>query len=61
MRINGEINEVVPWFSRHIAYTEIAGANTVTIVAVDKSGNASAPSNAKTVQIEWGAGCEWLN
>lgn len=57
VRINGSINEVVPWFSRHIGYTDIWGANTVTIVAVDQAGNASAPSNAITENIQWGAGC----
>ena len=31
--------------------------NVVTIVAVDKAGNASAPSNAITVHTNWGSGC----
>ena len=58
VRINGRINDVLPFFSKVIVYTEIRGANTVTIVAVDKAGNASAPSNARTVHVDWGAGCE---
>ena len=58
VRINGRINDVLPHFSRVIIYTEVRGVNTVTIVAVDKAGNASAPSNARTVRVDWGAGCE---
>jgi hypothetical protein len=58
VRINGRINDVLPYFSKVVVYTEIRGANTVTIVAVDKAGNASAPSNARTVHVDWGAGCE---
>jgi hypothetical protein len=59
VRINGAINDVfagvhdVKW----IVYTEVYGPNNVTIVAVDKAGNASAPSNARTVQIQWGIDC----
>ena len=58
VRINGRINDVLPYFSAVVIYTEIRGANTVTIVAVDQAGNASAPSNARTVHVDWGAGCE---
>lgn len=58
MRINGRINDVLPFFSKVIVYTGIRGANTVTIVAVDKAGNASAQSNPRTVHLDWGAGCE---
>jgi hypothetical protein len=36
--------------------TEVLGANTVTIVAVDRAGNASAPSNAITVTTNWAPG-----
>jgi chitodextrinase len=57
VRINGRINDVLPYFSKVVIYTEIPGANTVTIVAVDQAGNASAPSNARTVHVQWGAGC----
>lgn len=52
-RINGEINEVVTW-TNHTGYTDVWGKNTVTIVAVDQAGNASAPSNAKSVTVLWG-------
>ena len=38
------------------AYTEVLGANTVTIVAVDRAGNASAPSNTITEFTNWGPG-----
>lgn len=58
VRINGRINDVLPYVTKVVIYTEIRGANTVTIVAVDKAGNASAPSNARTVHVDWGAGCE---
>jgi chitodextrinase len=49
VRINGRINEVDTGFTRTVTYTEVHGPNTVTIVAVDRAGNASAPSNAITV------------
>ena len=39
-----------------ITYTEVLGPNTVTIVAVDQAGNASAPSNAMTVVTNWAPG-----
>jgi chitodextrinase len=57
VRVNGVINEVVPGGTRTITYTEVPGANVVTIVAVDRAGNASAPSNATTVNINWGSNC----
>ncbi len=56
VRVNGVINEVVPGGTQTVTYTEVLGANTVTIVAVDRAGNASAPSNAMTVVTNWGAG-----
>jgi hypothetical protein len=39
-----------------LAHTEVLGANTITIVAVDRTGNASGPSNADTVTTNWGPG-----
>ena len=56
-RVNGVINEVAASFTQTVAYTEVAGANTVTVVAVDRAGNASAPSNAITVDVNWGGDC----
>lgn len=56
-RINGVINEVAASFTETIAYTEVRGSNTVTVVAVDRAGNASAPSNAITVDLSSGGGC----
>ena len=57
MWINGTINEVFTGMTDLTGYTEIQGPNVITIVAVDAGGNASAPSNAKTVQIETGTFC----
>jgi hypothetical protein len=57
IRINGLINEVATGATKWVAYTDIPGANTITIVAVDQAGNASAPSNAITQHVQWGAGC----
>ncbi len=57
VRVNGVINEVVPGGTQTITYTEVPGANVVTIVAVDKAGNASPPSNSATVNVNWGSGC----
>jgi hypothetical protein len=57
IRINGRINDVLPYFSKVVIYTEIRGANSVTVVAVDQAGNASAASNARTVNVDWGSGC----
>ena len=37
-------------------YTEVLGANIVPVVAVDQAGNASAPSNAEAVTINWAPG-----
>ena len=56
VRVNGTINEVVPGATGTITYTEVLGANTVTIVAVDRAGNASVPSNAMTVFTNWAPG-----
>ena len=55
VRVNGTINEVVGG-TQTVTYTEVLGANTVTIVAVDQAGNASAPSNPITVFTNWGPG-----
>jgi chitodextrinase len=55
-RINGVINEVIPGGTQTVAYTDVLGTNTVTIVAVDRAGNASAPSNAITETTNWGPG-----
>ena len=56
VRVNGVINEVIPGGTQTITYTEVLGANTVTIIAVDQAGNASAPSNAQTVTTNWAPG-----
>jgi len=45
VRVNGVIIEVVGGTGT-VAYTEVARLNSVTIIAVDRAGNASAPSNA---------------
>lgn len=55
--MKGSIIEVVPGGTETIAYTEIPGTNNVTIVAVDRAGNAAAPSNSIPVPMSWGAGC----
>ena len=55
-RINGLINEVLPGGTQTVAYTDVLGPNTVTIVAVDRAGNASAPGNAITEITNWGPG-----
>jgi len=57
VRVNGVINEVMTGGTRTVAYTDVSGPNSVTIVAVDRAGNASAPSNAMTENIQWGSGC----
>jgi hypothetical protein len=56
LRINGIINEVIPagGDTDTISYHEFRGTFTVTIVAVDLAGNASAPSNAITVSTHGG-------
>lgn len=56
LRINGRINEVIPGGTATVTYTEVLGSNTVTIVAVDPAGNASAASNAITTTTNWGFG-----
>jgi chitodextrinase len=56
VRVNGTIIEVVPGGTQTVSYTEVLGANTVTIVAVDGAGNASAPSNPITVFTNWAPG-----
>lgn len=57
IRVNGVINEVATGATNWVAYTEVFGANVVTIVAVDSAGNASAPSNAITARTNWGTNC----
>ena len=56
VRVNGAINEVIPGSTQTVTYTEVLGANTVTIVAVDRAGNASISSNAITVTTNWAPG-----
>lgn len=56
VRINGVINDLATW-TDHVGYTAVWGPNTFTIVAVDRAGNASAPSNADTTHIQWGSPC----
>lgn len=57
VRVNGTIIEVVPGGTMTVAYTEISGINNVTIVAVDRAGNAAAPSNSIPIPVNWGGGC----
>ena len=57
VRVNGTIIEVVPGGTVTVTYTEIFGINDVTIVAVDRAGNAAAPSNVIPAQVNWGGGC----
>ena len=56
VRVNGTIIDVIPGGTQTVSYTEVLGANTVTIVAVDGAGNASAPSNPLTVFTNWAPG-----
>jgi hypothetical protein len=56
VRVNGAINEVIPGGTQTVTYTDVLGANSVTIVAVDQAGNASAPSNPMTVTTNWAPG-----
>jgi chitodextrinase len=58
LRINGVINEVIPGGGDRntITYHDFRGPLTVTVVAVDLAGNASAPSNAITLSTQ-GSGC----
>jgi chitodextrinase len=53
VRVNGIIIEVIG-ATDSITYNEFRGMNTITIVAVDLAGNASAPSNAITVWTQGG-------
>jgi len=57
VRVNATIIEVVPGGTETITYTETFGTNNVTIVAVDRAGNAAAPSNVIPVSVNWGGGC----
>lgn len=58
IRVNGTIIEVVRGaFANWVTYTDVRGPNTVTIVAVDRAGNGSSPSNAITQNIDWGNAC----
>ena len=56
LRLNGVIVEVIPegGDTDTITYHEFRGMFTVTVVAVDLAGNASAPSNGVTVQTQGG-------
>jgi chitodextrinase len=56
LRLNGVIVEVIPegGDTDTIAYHEFRGTFSVTVVAVDLAGNASAPSNAITVSTHGG-------
>ena len=56
VRVNGTIIDVIPGGTQTVSYTEVLGANAVTIVAVDQAGNASAPSNAITLFTNWARG-----
>jgi hypothetical protein len=53
VRVNGASKEVVGG-TQTVTYTEVLGANTVTIVAVAQAGSASAASNPITVFTSWG-------
>jgi fibronectin type III domain protein len=55
--INGAINEVFVGMTQAQIYTEANGPNQVSVVAVDRAGNASAPSNAITERINMGSSC----
>jgi chitodextrinase len=61
IRVNGAIIEVVTGGTRTVSYTEVHGAITVTLIAVDRAGNASAPSNPMTGSTNWGVGGECPN
>jgi len=52
-RINGVISEVLSYVET-ITYAEVTGTNTATVVAVDRAGNASTPSNAITFDVSGG-------
>ncbi|MBB5785470.1 fibronectin type III domain-containing protein [Jiangella mangrovi] len=57
IRVNGTIIDVARGATRWVSYTDVSGANTVTIVAVDRAGNASVPSNPITADVQWGTDC----
>jgi hypothetical protein len=56
IRVNGTIIDVVTGGSRQVSYTDVLGRVTVTLVAVDRAGNASAASNPITGTTNWGSG-----
>jgi hypothetical protein len=56
VRVNGTIIDVATG-ARWITYTDVHGPITVTIVAVDRAGNASAPSNSMSGYTNWGEEC----
>lgn len=56
IRVNSRIIDVASGSTGWITYTEVLGANAVTITAVDAAGNASARSNTITVSTNWGFG-----
>lgn len=57
VRVNGTIIEVIRGGTRTVSYTEVHGLNVLTIVAVDRAGNASSPSNSMSGRTNWGAEC----
>jgi chitodextrinase len=57
VRVNGTIIEVITGGTRTVSYTEVHGAITVTVVAVDRAGNASGPSNSMSGRTNWGQEC----
>ena len=54
IRVNGTILEVIRGGARTITYTEFAGPDVAAVVAVDRAGNASAPSNSARLPVSWG-------
>lgn len=56
IRVNGTIIDVATG-ARWITYTDVHGPITVTLVAVDRAGNASAPSNSMSGYTNWGEEC----
>lgn len=57
VRVNGTIIELVTWGTNTVSYIEVHGPITVTIVAVDRAGNASGPSNSMSGRTNWGQEC----
>jgi hypothetical protein len=57
VRLDGVIIDVTTGRARSITYTEMVGRLPVTVVAVDRAGNAAAPSNAVIADINVGAAC----